>query len=207
MSKISIVDQLRSQIRSLEHGTFESRQQCVSSSFSNMDAWLPQAGIVLGSFVEILQESHGVGSYSLALRLARATKDSKPTWAVLDTEATFNPSVAKEHGWNTQKLILVRAAPEDGGWCFAQLLRSKDLGACFWSSSSMDNMVFRRLQLAAERGGGLAFVIRPIAALRKPCWGSLRLHVVSCNANKIRLRLLHARGQPNVSRNEIEVAL
>jgi protein ImuA len=207
MPKMSIVDQLRSQIRSLEHATFESRQQCVSSLFSNMDAWLPQAGFVLGSFVEILQDTHGVGSYAFALRVARAVKDSKPTWAVLDTEATFNPSVAKAYGWDARKLILVRAAPQDGGWCFAQLLRSKDIGACFWSSSSMDNMVFRRLQLAAERGGGLAFVIRPIAALRKPCWGSLRLHVVSCSSNKIRLRLLHARGQPNVSRDEIEVAL
>lgn len=207
MLKMSVIDQLRLQIGSLERGTIESQKQCVSSSFSSVDAWLPQSGFALGTFVELLQDDYGMRTCTLALNLARGAMHSKPTWAVLDTEATFNPPVAETYGWDVQKLILVRAPPHDGGWCFAQLLRSKDIGACFWSSSSMDNMVFRRLQLAAECGGGLGFVIRPITALRKPCWGSLRIHVVSCGSNKIRLRLLHARGQPNLSRDEIEVML
>ena len=201
------VDQLRSQICSLERGSLESPRPCVSSSFSAIDKWLPQAGFVLGSFVELLHDSHGVGSYSLALNLARNARDSKPTWAVLDTETTFNPPVAEASGWDLQQLVLIKAPLQEGGWCFTQLLRSKDIGACFWSSASMDNMVFRRLQLAAECGGGLGFVIRPMTAVRKPCWGSLRLHVVSCGLSKVRLRLLHARGQPTVSLEEIEVTL
>ena len=207
MPNKSIIEHLRAKIQSLEQSELDHSKRVVSSSFVHTDAWLPQAGFTLGSFVEILQESHGIGSYALALSLARAMKDSKSTWAVLDTDATFNPSVAGACGWDAQKLVLVRAAPQDGGWCFTQLLRSKDIGARFWSSSSMDNMVFRRLQLAAERGGGLGFVIRPMTALRKPCWGSLRLQVISSSSNRVRLRLLHARGQPNVSRDEIEVAL
>lgn len=207
MLKMSLVDKLRSQIHSLGRGAIASRKQYVSSSFSNLDKWLPQSGFALGSFVEILQDSHGIGSYALALSLARAAKDCKPAWAVLDTEATFNPPVAEAYGWDVQKLVLVRASPEDGGWCFAQLLRSKDISASFWSSSNMDSMVFRRLQLAAERGGGMGFVIRPMTALRKPCWGSLRIHAISRGSNKVCLRLLHARGQPNPSADEIEVTL
>jgi protein ImuA len=205
--KMSVIDQLRSEIHSLERGTFESLPRYVSSSVSNVDAWLPHGGFTQGSFVELLQDSHGIGSYSLALKLSCGVRDSKPSWAVLDTEATFNPHVAIANGWNIQRLILVRPQAQDGGWAFTHLLRSRDIAACFWSSNSMDNMAFRRMQLAAERGGGLGFVIRPMAAVRKPCWGSLRIQVVARGANKSGLRMLHARGQPTVSTEEIEVAL
>lgn len=207
MSNTTIIEQLHAQLQALEHSEVDHSKRIVSSPFTKINEWIPRGGFKLGSFVEILQDSHGIGSYALALGLARAMKESKPTWAVLDTDATFNPSVVGACGWDVQKLILVRASPQDGGWCFAQLVRSKDIGACFWSSSSMDNMVFRRLQFAAERGGGLGFVIRPMMTLRKPCWGSLRLQVISSGSNRLRLRLLHARGKPNVSRDEIEVAL
>jgi len=183
----------------------ERQEQCVSSSFSRVDAWLPRAGFVLGKFVELLYDGEGSGAYSFALKCARCAAELKPAWAVLDTEGTFNPSVAASNDWDLQKLVLVRAAHHDAGWCFTQLLRSKDIGACFWASNSMDNMVFRRLQLAAERGGGLGFVMRPMSALRKPCWGSLRIQILACGANKVRLRLLHARGQPTAEQPELEV--
>jgi len=196
---------LRAQISTLEQGPFERHERCVSSSFPEVDAWLPRAGFVLGSFVELLQETVGVGAYSIALKWARQAAVPKPAWAVVDGEASFNPAVANTYGWDLQKLILVRAAHEDAGWSFTQLLRSKDIGACFWASNSMDNMVFRRLQLAAERGEGLGFVIRPMSALRKPCWGSLRIQVMACGPKKVRLRVLHARAQPNATQAEIEV--
>jgi len=198
-------DQLRAQISTLQQGAIERQERCVSSSFPQIDAWLPRAGFVLGSFVELLQDTAGVGAYSIALKWAQHTAALKPAWAVVDTESTFNPAVADAYGWDLQKLVLVRASHQDAGWSFAQLLRSKDIGACFWASSSMDNMVFRRLQLAAERGGGLGFVIRPMSALRKPCWGSLRIQVTASGSKKARLRLLHARAQPNAAQSEIEV--
>jgi protein ImuA len=204
MQEASLV-QLRAQISSLEQGPFERRERLVSSSIPEIDAWLPRAGFVLGSFVELLQDTAGAAAYSIALKWSRHAAALKPAWAVVDTEATFNPVVADAYGWDPQKLILVRAAHQEAGWCFAQLLRSKDIGACFWASNSMDNMVFRRLQLAAERGGGLGFVIRPISALRKPCWGSLRIQVTACGSKKVRLRVLHARAQPDAAQREIQV--
>jgi hypothetical protein len=203
----SAIQQLREQLKGIEQGAFERAQRTVSSSFSEIDSWLPQGGWVLGSFVELLQEQSGCGSYSLALKCARQAAENKPAWAVLDNDASFYVPAAQALGWDLQKLVLVRAAPNDSGWAFAQLLRSRDLGACFWASSSMDNMVFRRLQLAAERGGGLGFVMRPMSALRKPCWGSCRIQVAPSGSGKVRLKLLHARGQPHLSRDDIEVVL
>ncbi len=202
-----VIERLRAQIQCLEHPGFEREQRCVSSLVPNVDAALPQKGIVLGSFVELLEECPGIGSYSLALKLAKGASETRPLWAVLDTQGTFNPPVAEALGWNLRHLIVVRAEPKDGGWCFAQLLRSIDFGTCFWLTDNLDNMVFRRLQLAIERGGGVGWVIRPLTALRKPCWGSLRLQVLSRDESKVRLRVLHARGQPHVASDEFEVEL
>jgi hypothetical protein len=72
----------------------------------------------------------------------------------------------------------------------------------------MDNMLFRRLQLAAERGGGLGFVLRPPSAARKPCWAGLRLHaawVPAAPRPRLSVRILHASG--NFADTECRVEL
>lgn len=203
----AVIERLRAQIQSIGPVLLGQPQRCVSSSIPQVDEFLPHGGLSLGSFVELLEASPGIGGYSLALVMARCAIKDKPLWAVLDTEGSFSPPAAEALGWDLRNLIVVRAQPKDGGWCFAQLLRSKDFGACFWLADSMDNMVFRRLQLAGEQGGGLGFCLRPFTALRKPCWGSLRLRVQPCGTGKVRLRILHARGQPAAPDVEIEVAL
>jgi protein ImuA len=202
-----VIERLRAQIQCLEYAGFEREQRCVSSLLPHVDAALPQKGIVLGSFIELLEDSPGLGSYSLALKLAKGASEARLLWAVLDTQGTLNPPVAEALGWDLRHLIVVRSQPKDGGWCFSQLLRSPDFGTCFWLTDNLDNMVFRRLQLAAERGGGVGWVIRPLAALRKPCWGSLRLQVLARSNDKVHVRLLHARGQPRVTNDEFEVEL
>mgnify|MGYP000107534221 CR=1 FL=1 len=215
MATTVLIERLRSQIQALDCVTFNHSKRTVSSSFSEVDSWLPHGGLQPGSFVELIQDSEGTGAYTAALKLARSAAETKPAWAVLDSDGTFHAPVAETLGWDLQKLVVVRAPPNDSGWAFAHLLRSKDIGACFWVSRNMDNMLFRRLQLAAERGGGLGFVIRPAAALRKPCWGSLRIQVratpsaapSAAPSGKLWLRLLHARGQANAAGSEIEVAL
>src|SRR5439155_24534982 len=89
-------------------------------------------------------------------------------------------------------------------WAFNQLLRCPDIGASFLSAHSLgrslDNMAYRRLQLAAERGQGLGFVLRPTQAARRPCWAALRLQIESAQRTEtnlrrsVRLKVLHARG-------------
>jgi protein ImuA len=206
MLTADVLDQLRTQIQLLERGALKRTHCSVATASARLNAWLPQRGFLLGSFVEILTDTPGSGAFARALAWAQPLAEVRPLWAVLDTGATFYPPVAQALGWPVKRLVLIRTAPQDGGWAFAQLLLTRDLGACFWASESMDNMVFRRLQLAAERGGGLGVVLRPAAALRKPCWGSLRLRVEACGPQSVRVQLLHARGQSNVPRDVLEVA-
>jgi hypothetical protein len=111
-------------------------------------------------------------------------------------------------GYDLKRLVLLRPRADDDAWAFTQLLRSTDISVCFWATSRMDNMIFRRLQLAAERGVGLGFVIRPSAAERKPCWAGLRLRASRRPAegrNLLGARVLYASGRFIDSAQEAEV--
>lgn len=181
----------------------------VSSSSSALDQLLPGGGLPLGSTIEILSDDEGGGAYSLALRMARSALTRQPAWAVVDTDEAFYPPAAQLCGLELQHFILVRPPSKDAVWAFTQLLRAPEIGASFWETRCKDNIAFRRFQLAAERGGGLGFLLRPLDAIRKPCWAALRLlaaPIPSC-AGTLRVTLLHARGARVSTETSVEVAL
>lgn len=161
-----------------------------------------------GSFVEILSAQEGAGAYALALALARPSLARREAWAVVDSEGAFYPPAAAAMGFKLSKLVLLRPRPDDDAWAFTQLLRAADISVCFWATTRMDSMVFRRLQLAAERGGGLGFVLRPAAAERRPCWAPLRFMTSwspGAEPRQLRVRVLHASGRCVDPTREIEV--
>jgi protein ImuA len=167
---------------------------------------LPGSGLPLGSLIELLSDETS-GALSVALQLSRKAIEGKAAWAVVDTAGSFYPLAAAQHGLDVEKLIVVRAHPARAAWAFSQLLRCPDVGASFLCGTSfpacpgqagklalLDNMTYRRLQLAAERGGGLGFVLRPAAAIRRPCWAAVRLLVTRASARTLTVTLLHVRG-------------
>ena len=198
-SKVAVLQALRSRIHGVE------RVECatvlalprlhISSSFPEFDGVLPNGGFPLGSFVEVLCEE-GSGGFSLCLKLAREALARRSAYAVVDSNRSFYPQAVAQCGLNLDSLILIRTEIRRTEWAFIQLLRSSGIGASFLSSRSMDKMAFRRFQLAAEHGGGLGFVIRPVEALKQPCWASLRLKVKRVGFGedcRIRVELLHVR--------------
>jgi hypothetical protein len=195
-SKIAVLQALRSKIHGIECTAEERPRTYVASSFPELDRALPGGGLPLGTLVEVLTERDGSGALSLALKLAQAAVTQRPAWAVVDTDHSFYPLAAALAGLNLENLIVVRPEPRRAGWAFTQLLRSPSIGVSFLASRSMDNMTFRRFQLAAERGGGLAFIVRPMEAMKKPCWASLRLKIQRVGFEqtaKLRFTLLHVR--------------
>jgi hypothetical protein len=44
---------------------------------------------------------------------------------------------------------------------------------------SLSDRPFRRLQLAAESGGGLGFLVRPMTCRAEPSWAAVRLGVTA----------------------------
>ena len=210
VNNLLILEKLRAGICGLSHALLEKPRTTIQTSFQSLDAILPGGGLPLESFVEILSEGDGSNALSFALRIARRALAQRANWAVVDTEAIFYPPAAHAFGFDEKRLILLRPRADDDAWAFTQLLQSIDVGVCFWVTRRMDNIVFRRLQLAAERGGGLGFVLRPLSAMRKPCWAGLRLKTVYLpNASNPRLRVhvLHASGRLTDSDRTAEIAL
>jgi protein ImuA len=199
-SKAAVLEDLRIKIKGLERSIEHRGLVAISSSFPELDALLPGGGLALGSIIELIQSIEGCGALTLALKMAQpaiATKGG--AWAVLDTDRSFYPPGIFEKNskaLDIKKLLLIRTEPRHAAWAFNQLLRCPDIGACFMTTPLMDNMNFRRFQLAAERGGGLGFIIRPIEAERKPCWASLRLRIEQhhSQSRKVSVKLLHVRG-------------
>jgi protein ImuA len=210
-SKQAVFFALQSTIKGLERHSLESvRREYVSSGFPVLDERLPHGGLPLGALIEILSDA-GSGALTLALLLAGHAITRSAGWAVVETAGTraeglgartatrvnrasfltpnpsalvpfFYPPAAAQLGLDMGKLILVRPPARQSGWCFTQLLRCAEIGASFLSTRSGENMLFRRFQLAVERGGGQGFILRPPDALRKPCWAALRLEVKMQNS-------------------------
>src|ERR1043165_1286140 len=132
------INRLRSTIHMLEQVSFEKPCTYVSSSMDGLDALLPGHGFPLGSFVEIIQAVEGCGAFALALRMARKALELRPDWVLIDPEKTFFPPAAHALGCDLSRLVVLRPQLADAAWACGQVLRSKDVGACFWSTASMD---------------------------------------------------------------------
>jgi len=191
--------QLTSRIKGLDQSALTERgYSFISSQCGMLDDLIPGGGLPLGGLVEVLSDEAS-GALRLSLSWAQKSIASKAAWAVLDAGASFYPPAAQPLGLEIAKLILVRCPARQAAWAFNQLLRCPDVGASFLDAHDLgrglDNMTYRRLQLAAERGQGLGFILRPREAARRPCWAALRL-LVEPNAEQklLRVTLLHARG-------------
>lgn len=177
----------------------------ISTGIDALDRLLPDAGFREGTLVEWLAEA-GSGDQLALLAAAPALGDDRLLF-VIDSETTFYPPAATALGIDLRRLILVRprktgrSTPtirkkethgserhvskrhssekhdEETLWALEQTLQSRGVAVTFCRLERMNARVFRRLQLAVERGGGLGFLIRAPAARSEPSWSDVRLSV------------------------------
>jgi protein ImuA len=175
----------------------EYAKETISTGIEALDRLLPDGGFRPGTLTEWLAE-WGSGD-QLALLAARPALGEDGTLLVLDCEKTFYPPAAAALGFDLRRVILVlpgrsaRPAQSDVNpsekvkssaealWALEQSLQSRGVAVTFSWLARLDSRVFRRLQLAAQRGGGLGFLIRPPAARREPSWSDVRLSVESAS--------------------------
>lgn len=174
-------------------------EKVISTGIDALDRLLPDAGFREGTLVEWLAEA-GSGD-QLALLAAAPALGHDRLLFVIDSETTFYPPAAAALGIDLRRLILVRprkTASEKGArtktvakrevpiaerqseetlWALEQTLQSRGVAVTFCRLERMNARVFRRLQLAVERGGGLGFLIRAPAARSEPSWSDVRLAV------------------------------
>lgn len=154
-----------------------SPRDSISSGWNAIDQLLPWGGFPRGSLVEWLGAA-GSGVGLLALVAAQAAKQPGIPLVVVDPWRQFYPPAAAAWGLSGDNLLLVHPANhQDTLWVLDQALRSPGVAAVWGLVEELAPRPFRRLQLAAEEGGGWGHLVRPLRVRGQPSWGDVQLVV------------------------------
>jgi protein ImuA len=101
-----------------------------------------------------------------------------------------------------ERLVFFRPrSREDLLWGCEQALRCPGVSATLAGIDRLNDREFRRLQLAAEAGGGLGLLLRPGSAQAEPSWAEVRWKVepraalASVQGRWVHIELLRCRGR------------
>lgn len=166
----------------------------LSTGIATLDAALPGGGWPCGALSEILIDQDGIGECSLLLPvLATLTLARRRVALVAPPYIPYAPALAAA-GIDLSQLVHIDASAIDTHWTAEQCLRAGCCGAVLNWLPRTDYRQLRRLQLAAETGGAIGFVFRPLAAARETSPAALRLKVVT-GADGPRIEILKCRGR------------
>lgn len=130
------------------------------SGHAALDAVLPEGGWPRGALTELLLPADGIGELTLLLpALARMSRRAERIVLVAPPCVPYAPAW-QAAGVDLAYLAIVDAPPRDALWAFEQCLRSATCAAVVGWPSSADDRALRRLQVAADTGGGCAFAVR-----------------------------------------------
>jgi protein ImuA len=227
--RVSTLRRLAGQLQKLERNSHPvgDSSSVITSGLEVLDHLLPDAGFRAGTLIEWLAEKGSADQ--LALLAARSALEDRAALGedrvliVIDDEETLYPPAAAALGIDLKRLILVRpgkitrrgtrgsqtetakrpARVETTNvetlWALEQALASRGVAVTFCRLEKLSARVFRRLQLAAERGKGLGFLIRPATARGEPSWSDVRLGIEtlsegdSSSARRWRVEVLRCR--------------
>jgi protein ImuA len=164
------------------------------SGHAGLDRELPGGGWPAGALTEILCASHGIGELQLVLPALAALSRAQGRIAWLaPPHLPYAPALAAA-GLRLEFLTVIRApGRRDALWAAEQVLRA---GTCrtllMWLPRSGYGEL-RRLALAAEAGGTIALLFRPLQAAQESSPAPLRL-ALEPEGGQLAVRVLKRRG-------------
>lgn len=164
----------------------------VPTGFAALDTELPWGGWPPASLSELLGRGLGDGFGLVLPTLVRLSADARWLLLVDPPWQPFAPALAAR-GLVLERLVVASAGDERRGWAAEQCLRSGSCSAVLVWGGRWDTAALRRLQMAAETGGTLAFLFRGLTAARNPSPAPLRLQVDPGEAG-YRVEVLKQRG-------------
>jgi protein ImuA len=130
------------------------------TGLSAIDTLMPGGAFPRGSVHEILSDPNYGTPRFFALLLAKSL-NGVIVWC--DPEGTLYPPAVAAAGVPMEKLYLLHPKTQaDQSWAIAECMRCKGVSATIAQVGRLSRIEARRLQLAAEQGGGIGILLRPM---------------------------------------------
>ena len=172
--------------------------KCITTGIAPLDALAPGGGFATGAVHEVLNPSIKYRSFLLPTLIARAA--CHLGWiAWFDSAGELYPTALHAMGVPMDRLMVLRPPTvPDGMWAVAECLRCRGIAACISPIGKISRVQARRLQLAAEHGGGIGIMLRGTDALRWPYAAVTRWVVSPARGERmvqrVRAELVHGHG-------------
>ncbi|WP_426944022.1 translesion DNA synthesis-associated protein ImuA [Pseudomonas oryzihabitans] len=191
-SKLVVLDSLldgRRLWRGQSHHQDDTSQH--PTGHAQLDAHLPLGGWPDAALTEILSAHPGLGESKLVWpKLARLAAAGERIVLIAPPHLPY-PHAWLRAGVDLARLSITQARRADALWAAEQCLRSGSCGAVLCWPDRADDRALRRLQVAAETGQALAFVLRGIREALNSSPAALRLVL---DGSPLQLRILKCRG-------------
>jgi hypothetical protein len=176
------------------------------TGFAALDGLLPGGGATPGTLIELLDDDRLAGAMTLAAILTRAAGPLRRRIVVLDPDGSFHPPTAAAWGWSADQMLIIRETRERAQiWAAVQALQSPAVAGVWLPRATLAPHEARRLRLAAEEGGSLGVVFRPVACRGQPSWADVQLYLAPRPGHRVRVEMTRCRG--GLPRPAVEVPL
>jgi protein ImuA len=176
----------------------------IPTGYRELDRALPGGGWPLGAITEMLVDGYGVGELGLLMPALKALTKADPArpkkWVswIAPPFVPYAPAL-QQHGVNVDRLLMIH--PTSGNksrlWAIEQAVRSgASAGVLAWVAIAED-VILRRLQLAAEDQGCWVLLFRPASARLQRSPAALRIHLSQAQSQEhaaTRAEIIKCRG-------------
>jgi cell division inhibitor SulA len=169
-------------------------EQTIFSGFAELDRVLPGGGWPQGTLTELLHDAQGIGELRLLLpALERLARAGECVVLIAPPHLPCAPAFAAA-GVDPARVIVVTASEDKHRWWAAeQALRANGAGAILFWPVAVSEQRLRRLQVAAQEGEALAFLLASTARSTQPSPAPLRIRV-SPAGERLRVDVFKRRG-------------
>jgi protein ImuA len=181
-------------------GRGATARAAISTGFLELDSYLPGGGWPNGAITEIFVDGYGIGELALLMpalaSLTHAAPAAPKKWVawVAPPFIPYAPAL-QQYGVDTGCLLMIHPARGHKSclWAIEQTVRSgSSAGVLAWVAVA-DDVILRRLQLAAEDQVCWTVLFRPHEARRQRSPAALRI-MLSHHATVTRVQVIKCRG-------------
>jgi hypothetical protein len=165
-------------------------QAGLASGYAALDARLAGGGWPRGAVSELLFARAGIGELALVVpALARLSREGRWLVLVAPPYVPYAPALTRAGVDLARAIVVEPRAPRDALWVSEQALRAGACGAVLLWKDDIEPRALRRLQLAAETGGGLGMLFRSLRRVGENSPAALRLRLKGMAGHERRLEI------------------